>query len=438
MPKAGKVKIKEIVKKTRKNHLFQSVRGMADILPKDQDWWKAIFDAGWMISELHDFRFIETPIVEQAGLFEAGVGRATDIVEKEMYVFRTKGGEKVALRPEGTTPVMRSYLEHHLGYFSSPLKVFYYGPMFRYERPQKSRYREHHQWGFEIIGDSDAVYDVQIILVALEFLRVLGFKEPTLKINTIGCRICRPNYWSKLKEYYRYRKTKLCRDCVRRYDQNILRLLDCKQPECRELRENAPIILDYLCNSCNNHFRSVLELVEDNDIAYIPDPYLVRGLDYYNKTVFEIFSPSLPDAALAGGGRYDYLSELLGGRPLPAVGSSSGLERIIEVMQAENLTPHLKQKPKVFFTAIGDEARKASLKIINNLRSNGIRTLESLGRKSLRNQLKMADKAKARLAIIIGQREVFEKLAIVRDMKSGAQENIILEKLVEEVKKRLR
>ena len=418
--------------------MFQSVRGMADILPKDQAWWKAIFDVGWTISELHDFCFIETPIVEQVGLFEAGVGKTTDIVEKEMYVFRTKGGEKVALRPEGTAPVMRSYLEHHLGYFSSPLKAFYYGPMFRYERPQKSRYRQHHQWGFEIIGDSDAVYDVQIILVMLEFLRALGFKEPALKINTIGCRICRPNYRNKLKEYYRYRKTKLCRDCVRRYDQNILRLLDCKQPECRELRENAPIILDYLCNSCNNHFRSVLELVEDNDIAYVPDPYLVRGLDYYNKTVFEIFSSSLPEAALAGGGRYDYLSELLGGRPLPAVGGSSGLERIIEVMRAEGLTPRLKQKPKVFFVAIGDAAKKASLRIINNLRSNGVRILESLGRKSLGSQLKVADKTKARIAIILGQREVFEKSVIVRDMKSGAQENIVLEKLVEEVKKRLK
>ena len=438
MPKISKLKPKKAVKKTKKNHLFQSVKGMADILPKDQAWWKAIFDVGWTISELHDFCFIETPIVEQAGLFEAGVGKATDIVEKEMYVFRTKGGEKVALRPEGTAPVMRSYLEHHLGYFSSPLKSFYYGPMFRYEKPQKSRYREFHQWGFEVIGDSDAVYDVQIILVAFGFLKALGLKEPTLKINTIGCRICRPNYRNKLKEYYRYRKTKLCRDCVRRYDQNILRLLDCKQSECQKLRENAPIILDYLCNSCNNHFRSVLELVEDNDIAYVPDPYLVRGLDYYNKTVFEIFSSSLPETALAAGGRYDYLSELLGGRPLPAVGNSLGLERIIEAMQAEDLTPRLKQKPKVFFVAIGDEAKKASVKFINNLRSNGIRTLESLGKKSLRNQLKTADKVKARFAVIVGQREVFEKSAIVRDMKTGAQETIILEKLVEELKKRLR
>ncbi|MCP6719973.1 MAG: histidine--tRNA ligase [Patescibacteria group bacterium] len=440
IPKSKTVKqeSKKTVKKRKKNHLFQSVRGMADILPKNQSWWKAIFDVGWTVSELHDFRFIETPIVEQAGLFEAGVGAATDIVEKEMYVFKTKGGEKVALRPEGTAPVMRSYLEHHLGYFASPLKVFYYGPMFRYERPQKSRYREHHQWGFEIIGDSDAVYDVQIILVVLSFLKALKFKEPTLKINTIGCRICRPTYRDKLKEYYRYRKAKLCRDCVRRYDQNILRLLDCKQPECQKLRENAPIILDYLCSSCNNHFRSVLELVEDNNIAYVPDPYLVRGLDYYNKTVFEVFSSSLPEAALAGGGRYDYLSELLGGRPMPAVGSSSGLERIIEAMQAEDLTPPLKSKPKVFFIAIGDEAKKASLKFINELRSNGIQTLESLGKKSLGNQLKMADKFKARLAIIVGQREVFEGSAIVRDMKSGVQENIILEKLVEETKKRLK
>jgi histidyl-tRNA synthetase len=334
---------------------------------------------------------------------------------------------------------MRSYLENHLGYFSTPLRVFYYGPMFRYERPQRGRYREHHQWGFEILGDGDAVYDAQIILVTLSFFKALHLKEPLLKINTIGCRVCRPNYRNKLKEYYRRRRGQLCKDCERRYESNIFRLLDCKEPGCVELRKEAPIILDYLCANCNTHFRSVLELIEDNNIAYEPDPYLVRGLDYYNRTVFEVFSPALPEISLGGGGRYDYLAELLGGRQIPAVGAALGIERVIEAMKAtEGYVLPIKSRPKAFFIGVGDEAKKASVKYINNLRLAGIPTLESLGKKSLKIQLKAADKYKAKLAIILGQREVFEGSAIIRDMKSGVQETVVLEKLAEEVKKRLK
>jgi len=425
-------------KNPKKKQLFQSVKGMHDILPKDHDWWQFLFETGWSVAELHDFNFIETPVLEEAALFEAGVGAATDIVEKEMYVFKTKGGERVALRPENTASVMRSYLEHHLGYFSSPLKVFYYGPMFRYERPQKARYRQHHQWGFEILGDGDAVYDAEIILAALDFLNSLGLKDLILKVNTIGCRVCRPTYRTKLKDYYRHRKSKLCKDCERRYEDNILRLLDCKEPGCIELKKEAPIILNHLCASCNNHFRSVLELIEDNDIPYEPDPYLVRGLDYYNKTVFEIFTPQLPRVAVAGGGRYDYLSEILGGRPMPAVGIVVGLERAIEAMQASGLLPQLKKKKKVFFIAIGDEAKKASLKFISLLRRVGIKTLESLGKKTLKAQLKCADKQRAELSVIVGQKEIFEGSAIIRDMKTGVQETITIDKLIESVKKSLR
>jgi histidyl-tRNA synthetase len=438
MPKKNKKLSKPKSVKKKKAQSFQLVKGMHDILPKDQNWWQSLFETGWSVAELHDFNFIETPVLEQAALFEAGVGAATDIVEKEMYVFKTKGGERVALRPEGTAPVMRSYLEHHLGYFASPLKVFYCGPMFRYERPQKARYRQHHQWGFEILGDGDAVYDTEIILAALNFLNSLKFKDLTLKINAVGCRICRPTYRTRLKDYYRHRKSKLCKDCVRRYEDNILRLLDCKEFGCAELKKDAPIILNYLCSSCNNHFRSVLELIEDNDIPYEPDPYLVRGLDYYNKTVFEIFSPCLGGAALAGGGRFDYLSEIVGGRPMPAVGVALGFERIIEAMQAAGLPPPVKKKKKVFLIAIGEEAKKASLKFINELRRAGIRTLESLGKKSLKAQLKAADRQKAELAVIVGQKEIFEGSAIIRDMKTGVQETVTIDKLVERVKKNLR
>ncbi len=416
--------------------MFQSVKGMTDILPKDQAWWRAVWQAGQNISELYDFYFIETPILESAGLFESGVGMATDIVEKQMYVFKTKGGERVTLRPEGTAPVMRSYLEHHLGYFSSPLKVCYHGPMFRYERPQAGRERQHHQWGFEIIGDSDPVYDGQIIFATLDFLRALKFKDLVLKINTIGCRVCRPTYRQKLKDYYRSRKDKLCNDCLRRYEKNPMRLLDCKETECQELRAKAPIILDYLCQNCNAHFRNVLELVEDSSVSYDPDPYLVRGLDYYNRTVFEVLAPG-GTLSLGGGGRYDYLSEFLGGRPMPSVGVALGVERIILAMKEQNIPPNAKGKTKIFFVAVGDQAKKSSLKLISQLRSAGVAVAESLGKKSLKAQLKSANKIGAPLSLLFGQKEVFDGSIIVRDMQTGAQENVMLDKMIEEVKKRL-
>ncbi len=409
---------------------------MPDITPKDHDYWKLISQNGQLVSELHDFYYIETPILEAAELFERGVGEETDVVEKQMYVFKTKGGDRVALRPEGTAPIIRSYLEHHLGYFMTPLKVFYQGPMFRYERPQAGRERQFHQWGFEIIGDSDPVYDVQIILATLGFLNSFKIKDLHLHINTIGCRVCRPNYRQKLKDYYKSHKDKLCADCLHRIEKNPLRLLDCKEEPCIALREKAPIILDYLCQACNNHFKGVLELIEDNGVLYDPKPHLVRGLDYYNRTVFEIVTP-LFNSAIAAGGRYDYLSEVVGGRLIPSVGAAIGLERLIEVMRLQEIVPKPKRKEKVFFVAMGDQAKKMSLKLINSLRVAGIATAEALGKKSLRAQMKQADKVKARLALIYGQKEAFEGTVIIRDMQTGAQETIVVDKLIEEVKKRL-
>lgn len=435
MPRLAK---KTEIKKSHKAATFQTVKGMVDILPKEQDWWKAVWQVANNVAELHDFHFIETPILETAALFESGTGVVTDIVEKQMFAFKTRGGDRVALRPEGTPSVMRSYLEHHLGYFSSPLKVFYYGPFFRYEKPQAGRQRQFHQWGVEIIGENDPFYDVETILTALDFLRGLKIKEPFLKINTIGCRVCRPNYKQKLKDYFRFHKSKLCVDCEKRYEKNPLRLLDCKEPECLAIREKAPIILNYLCQACNNHFRSVLELVEDLNISYEPDPYLVRGLDYYSRTVFELFTLQGKGGAIGGGGRYDYLSEQLGGRPIPSVGVALGIERIIEFMKENGLNPVLKSKPKIFFAAVGDQAKKASLKLIAQLRTVGIRVAESVGKKSLKAQLKVANKLKSPLVIILGQKEVFEGTVIIRDMENGAQETILIEKMVEEVKKRLR
>jgi histidyl-tRNA synthetase len=331
---------------------------------------------------------------------------------------------------------MRSYFENHLGYYASPVKVFYYGPMFRYERPQAGRYRQFHQWGFEIIGDADPFYDTEIILVCLDFLSNLGVKDMCLAINTVGCRVCRPNYRKKLLQFFKSRKKDLCADCERRYEKNPLRLLDCKEESCVAIKKQAPVILDCLCQNCNAHFKGVLELIEECGIDYTPDPYLVRGLDYYSRTVFEIFGQN-DSQALAGGGRYDYLSEIIAQRVVPAVGGAFGIERVIEYLNNCSISVKAKKKPAVFFIAIGNQAKKSSAAIINKMRQAGIKTLESIGRQSLKAQLKMADKTSSVLALIYGQKESFEKSIIIRDMKSGVQETVLIDKVIDEIKRRL-
>ena len=424
-------------KKGKKNkQIFRAPKGMPDILPKDQIWWEKILEVGKEVSSLYDFSFIETPLLEPAGLFEASLGANSDVVEKQMFMLNSKGGQRLVLRPEATASICRAYLEHHLGYYAHPLKVFYFGPMFRYEQPQAGRYREFHQWGFEILGDGHPVYDAQIIFAIHRFLNLLKLKDVNFRINTIGCRVCRPNYRRKLIEYYRPLKKELCEDCQHRLETNPLRLLDCKNENCQALRSSAPVILNHLCQNCNNHFRGVLEFIEDNNLPYVSDPYLVRGLDYYNRTVFEIDVPELK-SALAAGGRYDYLMEIIGGQNLSGVGGAIGIERVIEVMKHQEIVPDLKAKPRLFFIAAGDQAEKSGLVLVENMRRAGIAVSEALGRKSLKAQLKSADKRGVPLVLILGQKEVFEETIILRDMNSGAQETILLSKLIEEVKKRL-
>jgi len=429
-------KAKNLSVTAKKPKMFQTVKGMADILPEDDNYWKNFFQTAFKISSQYGFYFMETPVLESAALFEASVGASTDIVEKQMYVFKTPGGDRVALRPEGTAGIMRSYLEHRLGYFSLPLKVFYLEPMFRYEKPQAGRYRQFHQLGFEVIGDASPFYDAEIILITLNFLKLSGLENLNLRINSLGCRNCRANYRQALKNYFSLHKKELCFDCQRRLVKNPLRILDCELPSCQALKAEAPNILDYLCQNCNNHFKGVLELLEEVGVKYEPDPYLVRGLDYYNRTVFEVFAPGF-NFSLAGGGRYDYLSEVIGSRSVPAVGVSLGLERIVEVLKAKKIAPLKKKKPPVFFAAIGEEAKKKSLALMEKLRLVDIKVAEAMGRNSLKAQLKVANRLNAPLILILGQKEIFEGSIIVKDSKTGAQENILIDKMVEEVKKRL-
>lgn len=418
---------------------FQSPKGMHDILPDEQPWWDKIKKISQGIADFYNFSRIDTPILELAEIFEKSLGENTDIVEKQMFVLKTKGKDRLVLRPENTASIVRAYLQHNLNRLSLPAKFYYFGPMFRYEHPQAGRYRQFHQIGFEILGgEDDPVYDAQIVLVNCRLIEELKIKKIITQLNSIGCKNCRSNYRKKLQEYYRKFSGKICKDCQHRFNLNPLRLLDCKNPTCEIIKTEAPVILDYLCASCRNHFRSVLEYLDEINLPYTVTPHLVRGLDYYNRTVFEIITET-SGVTLAGGGRYDYLGELLGGKKtkLMAVGGSLGVERLIETMKSQEIPGILKPKVKIFLVQIGKPAKKKAFYLIEMLRQAGIKVIESLAKESLKSQMKLADKEKVDLALILGQREVFEDSIIIRDMKNSCQETVPLTKIVEEVKKRI-
>lgn len=417
---------------------FQSPKGMHDILPADQVWWDEMRRAGKESAQFYNFSLIETPVLEQAELFERSVGAGTDIVEKEMFVMKTKGGDRLVLRPEGTAPIVRAYIENGLSHMPQPLKLWYSGPMFRHENPQAGRYRAFHQTGFEILGGNiDALFDAQIIIVLHRLLGEVGLKNLVIQVNSIGCKVCRPNYLKKLLNYYKDKTKKICEDCRNRLETNPLRLLDCKKESCEPIKAEAPSLLNHLCVSCNHHFKSMLEYLDEVGIVYTLNPYLVRGLDYYSRTVFEIFSEGSA-LALAAGGRYDYLVEMLGGQATPAVGGAIGVERVIEVLKAANVKPNPKSRSAVYLVHLGDVAKKKSLKIIEMFRDTGIQIKESLGKDALKNQLRSADREKAKLALILGQKEVYEESIIIRDLESGIQESVLISKVVDEVKKRFK
>ena len=416
--------------------LFQSPKGMHDILPDNQPFFLKIRQVGEKIADIYNFSKIDTPILEQKAIFERAVGEATDIVQKQMFATKSRGDGQLVLRPEGTAPIMRAYLQHSLSHHPQPLKLFYEGPMFRYEQPQAGRFRQHYQIGFEIIGTDDPIYDAQIILLATNFLEELKIKKMNIQINSIGCNICRQKYKRRLLAYYENKRSELCADCRKRLSINPLRVLDCKNQHCEIFKKDTPIMLDNLCSDCKTHFRSVLEYLDEASLTYVLNFHLVRGLDYYNRTVFEVFSDEF-DFSLGGGGRYDYLSQMLGGPKIPAVGVSFGVERLVEVMKIKNIEGITIKKPKVFLIQLGSQAKKKSIKILKELYNAGIKTAEALDKDSLKAQLKAADKKGANFALILGQREVLDDSIILRDMKTGAQENIAIDKIIDEIKKRV-
>ncbi len=432
--------IKKDATKTKPD-TFRAPKGMHDVLPADQPYWERIEAVIKDIARLHNFGRIEPPVLEFIDLFKKTTGEETDVVQKEMYSLKTKGGDVFALRPEYTPSVSRAYLEHGLSRLGQPQKLFYFGPVFRHDRPQLGRYRQFTQLGFEVLGGfNDPVYDAEIILIFTTLLDELKIKNTVLKINSIGCKVCRPIYRKQLQNFYKYHEKELCGDCSVRVKTNPLRLLDCKHPQCEKLRAKAPNVLDKLCVTCSKHFKEVLEHLDELGIPYALDNHLVRGLDYYNRTVFEIYAEGAGSevGALLGGGRYDYLMEFLGGHLTPSVGGASGIERLIAVMKARGLLIPQKAVKRVFLVHAGYSAKKKALKLMKNLIAAGIPVSQALAKESLKAQLKSADKEGLSLALILGQKEIYESSVIIRDMRTGLQETVHLDKIVEEIKKRWR
>ena len=415
-------------------------RGMKDVLPEEQIYWEHVRRNAERIARDYNFLRIDTPLVEFANLYIRSVGEGTDIVEKEMYTFLTRGGDKVALRPEMTAGIARAYIQHGMNVLPKPVKLFSFGPVYRYDRPQEGRYREHYQINFDAYGEQDPIIDAQVIQLASRMVQSLGIKGVQIQVNSIGCPVCRKDYRELLVNYLESKRGKLCEDCKRRLDVNPLRILDCKEDKCAQVAAGAPQSVDHLCEECRVHFKNLLEYLDELELPYVINPQLVRGLDYYTKTVFEIWSADEEGrkSALGGGGRYDGLIKLLGGEATPAVGFGLGVERLIMEMKRVQAKPYKAPHPRVFLAQLGDLAKKKSLKMFAELEKNGIYLAESFGRGSLKSQLRMADKLGVELTLILGQKEALDQTVIIKNMASGVQETVRSDKLVEIIKKKLK
>lgn len=430
--------------KTKKNEL-QSPKGMHDILPQDQQYWAFVLKKAKSILEDYGFDRIDTPILENAALYERSTGESTDIVQKEMYIFKTKGGEQLALRPEFTPGIVRSYIEHGMHVMPHPIQLWAFGPLFRHDNPQAGRFRQFHQLNVEMFGDETAAADAQMMFVAYKILESLGLKNLIIKVNSIGDSNCRPHYIKALKDYYRGRDKKLCGSCQNRLKTNPLRLLDCKVEQCQEMSKEAPQFLDYLDDECKTHFKGVLEFLDEIKVPYLLDHRLVRGLDYYSRTVFEIFvenkeeGEQMTSLALGGGGRYDKLVQFMGGPKTPVTGWAMGVERIIMALKdAEVHPPESHAQPKIFIAQLGEIAKRKSLMLFEEFRKTGIVGKATFGRDSIKSQLKVANRLGIKYTLIMGQKEALDGSIILREMDSGVQETVPLEKIVDLVKQKLR
>lgn len=404
---------------------LQALRGTQDILPNDIYKWSYMENIIRDLCALYGYGEIRTPIFEETKLFLRGIGDTTDVVTKEMYTFEDRGGRSITLRPENTASAVRAFLEHKLYGDQGVHKLFYIGSMFRYDRPQAGRYREFHQFGVEILGASSPLADVEVIVLAYRLFQKLGLQNLELRINSIGDKNCRNAYKKELISYYESQKDMLCEDCKQRLYKNPLRLLDCKEDNCKLLAKNAPVITNYLCEECHNKFEKVKSGLTALHISYVVDPGLVRGLDYYTNTAFEIQYPPLgAQSAICGGGRYDKLVEEMGGPDVPGIGFAVGLERLLLALEGQNLIPNCPQKSSVYIVALGEKAEIEGLKIQGELRKKGVMAYMDLQEKSLKGQMKQAGKAQSVYAVIIGENEIEQGKATVKHMQTGEQNEI--------------
>ena len=415
--------------------MYRAPRGTSDILPKEQAHWRYIEQKVADICQLYGYERIDAPVFEDTQLFTRSVGEDTDIVEKQMYTFQDRSGSQITLRPEGTASVCRAYLEHGLHNLPQPVKLYYITSIFRYERPQAGRYRQHYQFGYEAIGDDDPALDAEVIDLAWQFFESLNLHHLSLQLNSIGCKKCRPGYLTALKDYYASYTHDLCSDCKTRLKRNPLRLLDCKKPLCQQIANSAPRSIDYLCQQCDTHFNQLKRYLELLELPFIVNHCLVRGLDYYTRTVFEI-QPEAEGAqsTLGGGGRYDDLIEELGGKPIPAIGFAAGIERIILNLKKQNIPVPSLPKPRVFIAYVGNEARDEATKLASTLRRAGIGVIEAIGSKSLKAQLRQANSLGIHHTVIIGDEEVKAGTVILRDMTTAEQKTIPIDQLEGELR----
>lgn len=409
----------------------KAIKGTRDVLPKDVHKNQYIEATALDIAEKFGYKEIRTPMFEYTELFQRGVGDTTDVVQKEMYTFEDKGGRSITLRPEGTAGAVRSYLENGLCNEALPQKVCYVGPCFRYEKPQAGRLREFHQFGVECFGTASPLADAELIALAKSIFDTLEVKDLSLEINSIGCPTCRAEYHKALKEYFAARRDELCETCQDRLDRNPMRILDCKSLVCSDIAKDAPVVVDYLCEECKAHFEKVQQYLKAMNIAYTINPKIVRGLDYYTKTVFEFVSNSIgAQGTVCGGGRYDGLVDELGGQKTPSLGFAMGLERLMLLMEAQNVPFPEANMPDLFVVALGDKATLKAVEIVKDMRAEGFTALLDLNQRSVRAQMKYADKLGAKFNIVIGDNEVETGVAKLKNMQTGEETEIALETFV--------
>lgn len=415
--------------------LTKGPRGTKDVLPEEVRIWVHLENEFRKVCANFGYEEIRTPTFEHTELFQRGVGETTDIVEKEMYTFIDKGGRSITLKPEGTAPVVRAYLEHNLYSKPQPVKLFYITPGFRYERPQAGRLREFHQFGIEVFGADSPAIDAEVISLAMFFLEELGLKNLELTLNSIGCPTCRQQYRDKIQLFFKNKIEELCETCKSRLDRNPMRILDCKNKNCKSALQGAPKMLDNLCEECKEHFELVQERLKDIGYSFEINPNIVRGLDYYTKTVFEIISNELgAQNTICGGGRYDGLIKECGGPSMPGIGFGMGIERLILTLESQGIDIQLSNPFDVFIATIGADAEREAFKILYKLRKSGISAdMDYLGR-SIKSQMKYSNKYNAKYTLILGEDELKQGLITVKNMATGNQEKKGVGELIEYIK----